>query len=139
EYELHKILRAIDQNTLISKLTEADYRKNNETFTDKKKLLAEFQHEPQIIENTKYIINSCHFDFDFSTPKNKKHFTDSRENDFELLKKLAYQGLSKRYSEDNLQAKARVDKELRVIEQLNFCAYFLITWDIIQYSNRMGF
>lgn len=32
-----------------------------------------------------------------------------------------------------------MDKELGVIEQLNFCAYFIITWDIIQYSNRMGF
>jgi DNA polymerase-3 subunit alpha len=139
EYELHKILRAIDLNTLISKLTKSDYCKNNEMFTDKKKLLAQFQHEPQIIENTKYIVNTCHFDFDFSTPKNKKHFTDSRENDSKLLKKLAYEGLSKRYSEDNLQAKERVDKELGVIDQLNFCAYFLITWDIIQYSNRMGF
>jgi len=139
EYELHKILRAIDHNTLISKLTEADYCQDNEMFIDKKKLLSQFQHEPLIIENTKYIVNTCHFDFDFSTPKNKKHFTDSKENDFELLKKLAYEGLSKRYSEDNLQAKARVDKELGVIDQLNFCAYFLITWDIIQYSNRMGF
>ncbi|WP_330746993.1 DNA polymerase III subunit alpha [Chryseobacterium sp. CP-77] len=139
EYELHKILRAIDNNTLISKLKESDYCKDNEMFTDKKELLAQFYHEPQIIENTKYMVNSCHFDFDFSTPKNKKHFTDSKENDSKLLKQLAYQGLSKRYSDDNLQAKARVDKELGVIEQLNFCAYFLITWDIIQYSNRMGF
>lgn len=37
EYELHKILRAIDHNTLISKLTEARYCKDNEMFTDKKK------------------------------------------------------------------------------------------------------
>jgi len=139
EYELHKILRAIDHNTLISKLTEADYCKDNEMFTCKKQLLEEFKNESQIIENTKYMVDNCHFDFDFSTPKNKKHFTDSKENDFELLKKLAYQGLSKRYAEDNLQAKARVDKELGVIKQLNFCSYFLITWDIIQYSNRMGF
>ncbi|MDR6466299.1 MULTISPECIES: DNA polymerase III subunit alpha [Chryseobacterium] len=139
EYELHKILRAIDHNTLISKLTEHDYCKAHEMFACKKKLLAQFQHEPQIIENTKYIVNACSFDFDFSTPKNKKYFTESKENDFKLLKKLAYQGLSKRYSNNNLQAKARVDKELGVIDQLNFCAYFLITWDIIQYSNRMGF
>lgn len=56
-----------------------------------------------------------------------------------LLKQLAYEGLHKRYGINHLQAIERVEKELAVINQLNFCAYFLITWDIIQYSNRMGF
>ena len=139
EYELHKILRAIDGNTLLSKLSEDDYCKETETFVDKKKLLGRYQLYPEIIENTKKIVNECSFDFDFSTPKNKKHFTDSRENDLDLLKKLAYEGLRVRYPDGNVDAKARVDKELGVIDQLNFCGYFLITWDIIQYSNRMGF
>ncbi|RZJ78905.1 MAG: PHP domain-containing protein, partial [Chryseobacterium sp.] len=139
EYELHKILRAIDGNTLTSKLSENDYCRDTETFIDKKQLLGQYRMYPQIIENTKKIVNECSFDFDFSTPKNKKHFTDSRENDFKLLRQLAYEGLKVRYPNGNVDAKARVDKELGVIDQLNFCGYFLITWDIIQYSNRMGF
>ncbi|MDN3607542.1 DNA polymerase III subunit alpha [Kaistella yonginensis] len=139
EYELHQILRAIDSNTLITKLSEGDYCKESETFVNKKQLLEKYKYHPQIIANTKFVVNECNFDFDFSTPKNKKHFTDSKENDSKLLRQLAYEGLSKRYSADHLQAKARIEKELAVIEQLNFCAYFLITWDIVQYSNRMGF
>lgn len=139
EYELHKILRAIDGNTLISKLSEDDHCKDTETFVDKKQLLGRYQLYPEIIENTKNMVNECGFDFDFSTPKNKKHFTDSRDNDFKLLRRLAYEGLKVRYPDGNVDAKARVDKELGVIDQLNFCGYFLITWDIIQYSNRMGF
>ncbi len=75
----------------------------------------------------------------FETPKNKQHFTDSRENDFKLLTELAYEGLEIRYGKDHPEAKARVEKELAVIDQLKFSGYFLITWDIIQYSNRMGF
>lgn len=139
EYELHKILRAIDGNTLISKLSENDYCKESETFIDKKQLLGRYQLYPEIIENTKKMVNECGFDFDFSTPKNKKYFTDNRENDFKLLRELAYEGLTKRYPDGDSDAKARMEKELGVIDQLNFCSYFLITWDIIQYSNRMGF
>jgi len=139
EYELHKILRAIDGNTLISKLSEDDYCRENETFTHKKNLLVHYKQYPQIIDNTKYIVNGCRFDFDFSTPKNKKHFTDNREDDIKLLRQLAYEGLKKRYPQGNADAVARVHKELNVIDQLNFCGYFLITWDIVQYSNRMGF
>ena len=139
EYELHKILRAIDGNTLISKLSESDYCKSTETFTDKKQLLNSYKHYPQIIENTKYLVNTCSFEFEFSTPKNKKYFTDSKEQDFKLLTQLAFEGLKKRYPDENPDAVARVNKELKVINHLNFCGYFLITWDIIQYSSRMGF
>lgn len=139
EYNLHKILRAIDNNSLISKLSESDCCKYTETFVNKKQLLNKYKPHPKIIENTKNIINECHFEFDFSTPKNKKHFTDTRENDFKLLKKLAYEGLSRKYAPNHPGAKERMERELGVIDQLNFCAYFLITWDIVQYSNSMGF
>ncbi|WP_187477724.1 DNA polymerase III subunit alpha [Amniculibacterium sp. G2-70] len=139
EYELHKVLRAIDGNILFTKLIEKDYCRKNESFIGKKKLLNQFEHYPEIIENTKYVVNECSFDFEFKTPKNKKHYTDSRENDFKLLSQLAYEGLTRRYSYSNKQAVERVEKELAVIDQLNFCGYFLITWDIIQYSNSMGF
>lgn len=139
EFELHKVLRAIDGNTLITQLTEDNYCKNNETFVNKKKLLERYAPFPEIIDNTKQIVNECSFDFDFKTPKNKKYFTDSKENDFKLLRQLAYEGLNKRYPDENALAKERIEKELKVIDQLNFCGYFLITWDIVQYSNSIGF
>lgn len=139
EYKLHKILRAIDRNTLVTKLEENDICGQNEKLISKDELLKNYQHYPQIIENTQQLLEQCHFHFDYKTPKNKKSFTESKDSDIKLLKKLAYKGFSRRYHDDDRKAKARMDKELDVINQLNFCAYFLITWDIIQYSNRMGF
>lgn len=139
EYKLHQILRAIDRNTLVTKLEENDICGQNEKLISKDELLKNYQHYPQIIENTQQLLEQCHFHFDYKTPKNKKNFTESKDSDIKLLKKLAYKGFSRRYHDDDRKAKARMDKELDVINQLNFCAYFLITWDIIQYSNRMGF
>lgn len=139
EYKLHKILRAIDRNTLVTKLEENDICGQNEKLISIDELLKSYQHYPQIIENTQQLLEQCHFHFDYKTPKNKKNFTESKDSDIKLLKELAYKGFTKRYPDDDEKAKARMDKELDVINQLNFCAYFLITWDIIQYSNRMGF
>jgi DNA polymerase-3 subunit alpha len=139
DFNLHKILRAIDNNTLISKLSDTDYCRDTETFVNKKQLLDQYRNYPQIIQNTADIIEDCSFDFDFSTPKNKQYYTDSRENDFKLLTQLAYEGLETRYGNHHPEAKARVEKELAVIDQLKFSGYFLITWDVIQYSNKMGF
>ncbi|MFV5703080.1 DNA polymerase III subunit alpha [Flavobacterium sp. XS2P12] len=139
EFNLHKILRAIDTNVILSKLTLDDYCKTSEVMIPLEELLVKFEEYPQIIANTQKLMDQCHFEFDFKTPKNKKYYSGSRESDMQLLTKLAQEGVFKKYGADNPQATARVEKELKVIDQLEFSGYFLITWDIIQYSTSQGF
>ncbi|CAM4056096.1 DNA polymerase III subunit alpha [Flavobacterium antarcticum] len=139
EYNLHKILRAIEKNVIGSKLAEADYCKTTEVMIPLENLMRKFEDYPQIISNTERIIAECNFEYDFKTPKNKKFYTKDRKSDMELLTKLAYEGLIWRYGTNNAVAKARVEKELKVIGELEFSGYFLITWDIVQYSMSQGF
>lgn len=139
EYNLHKILRAIDLNVILSKLTASDHCKNSEVMVNVHRILSCYEHYPKIIENTERIIQDCNFSFDFKTPKNKKFYTNNRESDIALLSTLAEQGFIWRYGKENKEAKARIEKELKIIDQLEFSGYFLITWDIIRYSNSQGF
>lgn len=139
EYNLHKVLRAIDLNIIGSKLQEVDHCKLSEVMLVPDTLKGKYQDYPQIIGNTEYIIDACNFKYDFSTPKNKKHFTKDGQSDIELLSSLAQQGMLWRYGGSNEEAKARVKKELKVIHELGFSGYFLITWDIVRYSISQGF
>lgn len=139
EFNLHKILRAIDLNIIGTKLTEADHCKISEVMLPVDNLIAKFSDYPIIIQNTKEIIAQCDFQYDFSTTKNKKHYTTNKQDDITLLTKLAYEGMVRRYGADNKEALQRVEKELRVIDELEFSGYFLITWDIVQYSISQGF
>ena len=139
EFNLHKILRAIDSNIILTKLTEADYCKTSDVLIPLSALIEKYRDYPQILANTQKVIDECNFEFDFSTPKNKKFYTKDQKSDMELLTNLAHQGMAKIYGKHNLEAKARVEKELKVIDELKFSGYFLITWDIIRYSNSMGF
>ena len=139
EHKLHKVLRAVDNNILLSKLTDDDFCRRTEIMRPLDQLLAKFVDQPQIILNTERLIDACNFEYDFTTPKNKKHYSGSKKSDKELLTSLAYSGLEKRYGLDHDKAKARVERELDVIDKLNFSAYFLITWDIVQESLRRGF
>jgi DNA polymerase-3 subunit alpha/error-prone DNA polymerase len=139
EHNLHKILRAIDRNVILSKLEESDCCDPTEMMIPKEKLLFSYKDYPQIIENTERVINICNFEFDFKTPKNKKYYTGSKASDMLLLTDLANRGLKRKYGASNREATARVAKELDVIDKLGFSAYFLITWDIIRYSNSCGF
>ena len=143
EYNLHRILRAIENNNLLSKLSEDDICSKSEYLKSEASIIQSFSQYPEIIRNTKKILSKCSFEFTYkergsTENKNKKYFTSSQEKDMQLLTRLAYEGLQKRYG-DNEAAKKRVEKELKVIGDLKFSAYFLITWDIVQYSNRMGF
>ncbi|UFK96754.1 DNA polymerase III subunit alpha [Kaistella faecalis] len=143
EYNLHRVLRAIEYNTLLSKLSDEDICSKSEYLKPETSVIKSFSQYPEIIRNTKKILSECSFEFTYKEPrstenKNKKYFTGSQEEDMKLLTNLAYEGLQKRYG-DNEAAQKRVEKELKVIGDLKFSAYFLITWDIIQYSNRMGF
>jgi DNA polymerase III alpha subunit len=139
EFNLHRILRAIDNNTLLSKLTEDDICKTSEVMINTDELIKNYIEYPEIIKNTELLIDQCNFEFEFKTPRNKKFYTKSKEGDRLLLENLAKSGLIKRYGNDNKEAQARVVKELKVINDLNFSGYFLITWDIIQYSKSQGF
>lgn len=139
QHNLHRILRAIDKNVILSKLAEDDFCRSDEVMKPQHELLAMFKDHPQLIANTVRVLESCNFEYDFSTPKNKKHYTGSKEGDIKLLTGLAQAGLKKRYGENHPTARQRVEKELRVIDELGFSGYFLITWDIVRYSNSLGF
>lgn len=139
EFNLHKILRAIDTNIILSRLETDDYCKPTEVMEPVHELLSKYQHYPQIVENTMRLVDGCNFDFVFGQPRNRKFYTNSKATDMKLLTSLARQGMEKRYGRKNRAALARVEKELKVIDELEFSGYFLITWDIIRYSNSMGF
>lgn len=139
EYNLHRILRAVDLNVILSKLGHDDTCQVDETLLPLEKLLENYRDYPQIIANTRMVIESCNFEFDFGTPRNKKYYTDNPQGDIKLLSSLAYAGLKKRYGDKHTAARVRVEKELKVIDELGFSGYFLITWDIVRYSNSMGF
>ncbi|WPO84363.1 DNA polymerase III subunit alpha [Chryseobacterium sp. JJR-5R] len=138
EYNLHLILRAIDNNTLLSMLSEQDICRKSEYLRPEGEVNSAFQYHPEIIENTKKLLSACSFEFEFGKVRNRQCYTRSKASDLKMLRKLAYLGLERRYGLNHKEAQERVDRELKVIDNLNFCSYFLITWDIIRYSNRMG-
>ncbi len=139
DYNIHRLLRAIDKNTLLSKLDEKEQASFKNQYISKQELLEIYYYYPQIVDNTKGILDACSMDFEFKKNKNKSVFTDSEENDFKLLKEEAYNGLKYRYDEVTDKVLERLNKELSVIRKLNFCSYFLINWDIVQYAQKKGY
>ncbi len=139
DFQIHQYLRAIDKNTLLTKLTPKDMAHPSEKFLSPDLFRIAYEDRPEILKNTERLIASCKIDFDYTTVKNKKLFSGSRYDDKLLLEKLAHDGMLYRYGSDNPEAKRRIKHELDVIDKLGFSSYFLITWDIIRYTMSRGF
>lgn len=138
-YEVHKKLRAVDHNILLSQLKPSQTAGTDEYMISKKELLKRFEDFPLLIRNTEKLIEECNFSFDFQSIKNKKSYTGNPYDDKLLLEKLAYDGMKYRYGTGHKTAKERIRKELEVIDKLGFSAYFLIAADIIRYSMQRGY
>ncbi len=138
-YKGHKLMRCIDLNIVISRLDPKDCAKGSEKFRAEGELESIFSQYPLIIANTQAIVDSCSIEMPSHWTNNRKTFTGGTKDDIKLLTKLAEGGCNRRYGSQHKKALERTTKELKVIEQLGFGAYFLITWDIVRYARSVGY
>ena len=140
EYRLHEYLRAIDLNLLLTMVPDDAKCAQDEFLISEEALKQKFSDFPFIIDNTQRLFDACDLSTYFEPgpqPKSKNRFAYSKEGaafDRILLRRIAYKGLAYRYGANNEVALKRLEKELRIIEFKNYCAYFLITFDIVRYA-----
>ncbi|MCF8225044.1 MAG: DNA polymerase III subunit alpha [Bacteroidales bacterium] len=139
EHELHRYLRAVDQNIVLGKLKPQMMAAESDILLPPDLLRCAYEDFPEIVRNTDRLMSDCSISFDFSAVKNKRTYTGSRSDDRILLEKLALEGMEYRYGKHNRQALQRISHELQVIDKLGFSSYFLVTWDVIRYSLSRGF
>ena len=138
-YRLHKLLRAIDANTLVTKLDQVELAQADEYPKSIPEIHQAFTRFPKILQNTQKILESCSFTAQTGLQLNRQAYTGSKEGDLQLLSKLAQEGSLRRYGPNHRKAQERIKKELTVIAEMDFGAYFLITWDIIRYAQTAGY
>lgn len=138
EWEIHRHLRAIAHNTLLSQLKESWLASKYELFYGPFEVNKACKNFPFLVENAEKLFNECELYYDTSI-KNKQCFTEDKEKDRKRLTDLAMNGMKDRYGDGKPEIKQRIEKELKIIDELGFSAYFLITHDIIKYSMDHGY
>jgi error-prone DNA polymerase len=136
---IHRSLRAIDNNILLSHLKPWQCAAENEFFMKRDQIEKVYGNHHSLFANTARILDECNLSIDLKGQKNKQVYSASRYDDKLLLEKLAWDGMAYRYGKNNSEARRRIRHELEIIDKLGFSAYFLITWDIVRYSMSRGF
>ena len=141
-FNIHRLLRAMDTNTLLSKLPETQQSSPDCKMVPVGFIEKAFEAYPYILENTKLLLLQCTIDFNFSKTKesqNLKCVFGSQDEDYKKLIALCELGLPKRYDSITPAIKQRLEKELALIKQQNFVSFFLINWKIIQYAKSKDY
>ncbi len=139
DHNVHRLLRCIAHNTLLSKLAEHHQARKEEFMLPGPEIKKRFARYPELIANTENLLQQCSIQCDQNDDKNKKFFTGTRQGDLELLRRETIKGFKFRYGDDKEIWNDRIEKELAIIANKNFTAYYLITYDIINYAKENGF
>ena len=142
DFNAHRLLRSIDNNTLLSKLSPEEEGSPEHKMLPAKELKSLYADFPIIIENTEWLLSQCSIDFELGQevePKNQKCYTANEGMDFRLMRKLAYSGMKYRYKRPGKRIFNRLEKELEIIQEKGFVSYFLINWKILKYARSKGY
>lgn len=144
DFNAHRLLRAIDNNVLLSKLSPGEEADPEEKMLPKAHLASAFSEYKYILENTWRLMQSCHIYFDFSEnrkPQNLLSYLGDKEKDKILLYELCQKNLSERYRHRKMDTVIldRLQMELDLIKKMGFVPYFLINWDIVSHARKQGF
>jgi len=139
DWELHKNLRAVDFNCLHTHVQPHQACASWEQFLTHRAHNRLQEKYPHICKATEELAAKLDFHVDFVSNKNRKLFLATAEDDWAMLCKLTHEGLSHRYPDAQLpEAYKKAARELEVIKELGFIAYFLITWDMLRYTKSKG-
>lgn len=138
DVKIHHMLRAIDNNTCLSRLTQKDTAPDTAFFAPPETYHKKFAIRPSAIKNCLALAEKLTFqepDFGIVMPPLKG---TSTINAAQLLYDKTLAGAKIRYGASlSGPVIRRIDHELNIIGKMNFCEYFLVVERIVKKASRI--
>ncbi|MBI5124344.1 MAG: DNA polymerase III subunit alpha [Candidatus Omnitrophica bacterium] len=133
----HDLLLCIQTQTNIDDPNRMRLQTDEFYFKSKQEMARIFGNTaPEALKNTIEIAEKCNIEFDFKSvhlPQYKVPEGKTREL---YLRELVHEGLKRRYQNIDKALNARVEHELKVIENFGYPSYFLIVSDLVNYAKE---
>lgn len=142
DFSTHRLLRAIDNSLLLSKLPPEEQAKETDRWQTRQVWEECFAEFPGLLQNSRQMLAECSVSFTLGSgapQQNQRTFTDSEDEDFALITRLCKEGLPYRYRKVTDEIVQRLQKELLVIREKGYLAYFLIAHDLCRYARTRNF
>jgi DNA-directed DNA polymerase III PolC len=138
DFKIHRMLRAIDLNTSLSRLRPEDTAPPDAWLAPASEYAERFAVWPDVLRATEAVAERL----TFTGPCHGlvlPPWIDPQSNDpDQALRIAAYKGAKERYGDDLSEAVVeRMEHELRMIKKMGFSSYFLVVQDIVSRSPRI--
>ncbi len=132
DYQAHRLLRAIAENTTLSRLNPDHCALPSQWLMPEPMLARYLPHVPEAVTNTRLIAEQCHTDWDFKQTIFPSFRQLSSSNAVKTLHRKTYDGAIWRYGTLSAAVQERIEKELTVIRDKGYADYFLVVDEIVR-------
>lgn len=139
QFNAHRLLRAVDKNTLLSKLEPEEQGEISDILYTYADMIERCKNHSYLLYNAQKLLEQCQFSFYFQAVKNKRDILGSDWEDYDYLRQETFKGALSRYPELSSKISTRIEKELELIQEKGFVSYFLINYDIIKFAFQKNF
>jgi len=136
DYHAHRLLRAIGENTTLSRLNPDLCCAPSHWLMPEHTINHYFPNTSEAIDNTRHIANLCYSDWDFKDTIFPSFRKLSSGSAFATLREKTYQGALWRYGTLTEVVTRRMEKELTVIREKGYADYFLVVDEIVRQAPR---
>ncbi len=134
--DAHDLLLCLQTGKIVTDTDRMKYAYGQFYVRSEEEMRELFPYAQEAIDNTQLIAERCHVNLEDKTPKLPHFEVPEGFTSESYLRHICEEGLKKRYPNDDGTAKARLDYELSVIENMGFVDYFLIVMDFIAYAKE---
>ncbi len=136
DYRVHELLKAIGLIVPAANLPAP--RSVEQYFKSPAEMERLFKDFPGAAAMSLEVASRCNLELELGRPRFPRFDLPRGQTAAGLLRRLAYQGVRRKYGSLTPQVSARLKMELATIEKLGFCGYFLVVWDIVRWARERG-
>jgi len=135
----YDILASIRTLTMLNQAHPEKHGAGNYHLHSPEEMVRCFDALPQAVANSRLIAERCCFDFALGDILFPPFHTPNGESVIETLRKMAREGVERLYAPlPGPEVWSRLERELSVIAEVGYAAYFLIFADIVRWANSRG-
>ena len=136
QFRLHRVLRAVDLNSKLSRLKREDCCGGHNFFNSEQSMIDQFPHAPDAVNNTLKVAEQCMRDWDIFSLTFPDYENMNNRQAFDRLYEETIAGCKKRYGGITDKVRERIDHEMKIIKEKNFSHYFLVVADLAKKASR---
>ena len=140
----HDVLLCIQAGSTVKDPNRLKFDSEDLYFKSSDEMIADFGGYPGAIENTLFIADRCHVEFDLNTFHLPKFDLSSEKTEAQIFEEKVRKGYAEKMEiirrknpgVDESVYKKQIDYEISVINDMGVPAYFLIVADLVEYAKK---